>query len=78
MRVWIDVKQTLPEPDATVRVVAQQWAWTFVHPGPDGRLDTEDDITTTERAAPRRGHHLPLPARGAPMSCTASRCPRSG
>ena len=45
VRVWIDVKQTLPEnPYATVRVIAQQWAWTFEHPGPDGKLDTEDDI----------------------------------
>jgi len=48
IRVWVDVKQTLPEPDQTVRIIAQQWAWTFVHPGPDGALDTEDDITTTD------------------------------
>jgi cytochrome c oxidase subunit 2 len=48
IKVWVDVKQTLPEPDQTVRVIAQQWAWTFVHPGPDGVLDTEDDITTTD------------------------------
>ena len=30
---------------------AQQWAWTFVHPGPDGQLDTADDITDDQRAA---------------------------
>ena len=48
IKVWVDVKQTLPEPDRTVRVIAQQWAWTFVHPGPDGILDTDDDITTTD------------------------------
>jgi cytochrome c oxidase subunit 2 len=29
-----------------VRVIAQQWAWSFVHPGPDNVLDTADDITT--------------------------------
>jgi len=46
--VWYDIKQELPEPDRTVRVIAQQWAWTFVHPGPDGELDTEDDITTID------------------------------
>ncbi len=35
--VWVDVKQTLPaEPVPHIRVVAQQWAWSFVHPGPDG------------------------------------------
>jgi cytochrome c oxidase subunit 2 len=48
VRVWVDVKQTLPEPDARVRVVAQQWAWTFVHPGVDGVLDTDDDVRTTD------------------------------
>lgn len=65
VRVWIDVKQTLPEPDATVRVVAQQWAWTFVHPGPDGRLDTDDDITTTDelRLAVGTTYHYQLEAR---------------
>jgi cytochrome c oxidase subunit 2 len=46
IRVWYDVKQAMPEPQQTVRVVAQQWAWSFVQPGPDGRLDTEDDIKT--------------------------------
>lgn len=46
--VWVNVKQTLPEADRTIRVIAQQWAWTFVHPGPDGELDTDDDITTVD------------------------------
>ena len=46
VNVWFDVKQNLPEADATVRLIAQQWAWTFVHPGPDNVLDTADDITT--------------------------------
>ena len=44
--VWYNIKQRLPEADSTVRIVAQQWAWNFVHPGPDNELDTEDDITT--------------------------------
>ena len=44
VRIWVMVKQELPEPDATVRITAQQWAWTFQHPGPDNQLDTEDDI----------------------------------
>jgi cytochrome c oxidase subunit 2 len=46
--VWIEVKQDMPTADATVRIVAQQWAWTFVHPGPDGKLGTDDDITTVD------------------------------
>jgi len=49
VRVWVNVKQTLPEtPYATVRIVAQQWAWSFVHPGADGKLDTADDIKTVD------------------------------
>lgn len=48
IRVWYEVKQTLPRPDRVVRVIAQQWAWTFVDPGPDGLLDTDDDIATVD------------------------------
>ncbi len=46
VKVWYEVKQNLPDaPDKQiVRVIAQQWAWTFVHAGPDGKLDTPDDI----------------------------------
>ena len=47
--VWNDVKLSQPpEPVPHVRVVAQQWAWSFVHPGPDGQLDTADDIKTVD------------------------------
>jgi cytochrome c oxidase subunit 2 len=48
IRVWHDVKQELPPAERTVRVVGQQWAWTFVHPGADGELDTDDDIRTVD------------------------------
>jgi cytochrome c oxidase subunit 2 len=48
VRVWVLIKQTMPAADRTVRVVAQQWAWTFADPGPDGKLDTADDIRTTD------------------------------
>jgi len=46
LRVWFDVKIDLPPADEPVRIIAQQWAWTFVHAGSDGRLDTADDIRT--------------------------------
>jgi cytochrome c oxidase subunit 2 len=48
IRVWQDVKMTMPQADSTVRVIVQQWAWTFVHPGPDNKLDTPDDIRTVD------------------------------
>lgn len=49
VRVWHNVKQDLPEdPDYEIRIIGQQWAWSFVHPGADGALDTEDDIKTVD------------------------------
>jgi cytochrome c oxidase subunit 2 len=48
MYVWAAVRQDLPPAEQKVRVIAQQWAWTFVQPGPDGQLDTADDITTLD------------------------------
>ena len=44
--VWYNIKQVMPPADATVRVIGQQWAWSFQEPGPDGVLDTADDIRT--------------------------------
>jgi cytochrome c oxidase subunit 2 len=48
LRVWNTVKIIEPEPQEIVRIISQQWAWTFVHAGPDGRLDTADDIKTVD------------------------------
>lgn len=46
--VWKGIKQDLPDADATVRVIGQQWSWTFVHPGEDGQIDTDDDVITVD------------------------------
>jgi cytochrome c oxidase subunit 2 len=50
VRVWVEVKQELPSEAESqhVRVIGQQWAWSFVHPGADGKLETEDDIRTVD------------------------------
>jgi cytochrome c oxidase subunit II len=48
VRVWYNVEQKLPPADDTVRVIGQQWAWTFVHAGADRKLDTPDDIFTSD------------------------------
>jgi cytochrome c oxidase subunit 2 len=65
VRVWYTVKQDLPPAQQTVRVIGQQWAWSFVHPGPDGRLDTDDDITTVDELHLQVGtlYHYKLEAR---------------
>ena len=85
VKVWYDVKQDLPPAQETVRVIAQQWAWSFVHPGPDGQLDTADDIKTVDELHVEGGHALPLQARvtrraaqllGAGLPAQAGRDPR--
>lgn len=48
VKVWTDIKITLPEEDSVIRVIGQQWAWTFQHPGADNELDTADDIFTVD------------------------------
>ena len=48
IRVWINVKQTMPPADQTVRIVSQQFSWSFQLPGADGVLDTADDIRTVD------------------------------
>ncbi len=48
VKVWYDAKQDLPPAQQTVRVIGQQWAWSFIHPGPDGQIDTADDIKTVD------------------------------
>lgn len=49
IRVWVHIKQTLPPPDRTIQVTAQQWAWTFTDPGADDSLGTADDVHTTDQ-----------------------------
>ncbi len=63
--VWARVKQNLPPADETVRIIAQQWAWTFVHAGPDRQLDTADDVTTVNELHVRAGavYHYELTSR---------------
>ena len=53
--VWYDVKQDLKHGEQTIRIISQQWAWTFVHPGPDGVLDTPDDIRTVDELHVQNG-----------------------
>jgi cytochrome c oxidase subunit 2 len=48
IRVWYNVKQTLPPPDETIRVIGHQWSWVFVHPGLDGELGTADDVKVVD------------------------------
>ena len=65
VRVWVNVKQSPPPAEETVRVIGQQWAWSFVHAGKDGKLDTADDIRTVDELHVKVGttYHFKLEAR---------------
>lgn len=65
IRVWYHVKQQLPTPERTVRVIGQQWAWIFVDPGLDGQFDTADDIRTVDEMHIKTGvmYHYKLYSR---------------
>lgn len=65
VRVWMHVKQELPVAEDTVRVVGQQWAWSFVHAGPDHELGTADDVATVDELHVKVGKntHFKLEAR---------------
>ncbi len=45
-KVWHEVKIDMPEYDEQVRIISQQWAWTFEHAGADGLLETKEDNIT--------------------------------
>jgi len=45
-RVWAEIKQRMPEDAMQLEVTAEQFAWNIRYPGPDGKLNTPDDILT--------------------------------
>lgn len=57
VRVWFNVKQWMPAEAESeqVGIIAQQWAWTFVHAGPDKELDTADDIKLIDELHVEKG-----------------------
>ena len=63
--VWVDIKQTLPPRDNLVRIIGQQWSWSFIHAGPDGELDTQDDVSTVNDLHVENGktYHFELQSR---------------
>jgi len=41
---WARIKQRMPPDAMTVNATAKQFNWEFGYPGPDGELDTADDV----------------------------------
>lgn len=45
-RSWAEIKQNMPKEAMNIEVTAEQFAWNIRYPGPDGKLDTPDDVVT--------------------------------
>jgi cytochrome c oxidase subunit 2 len=43
--VWTKIKEQLPDTQSRVRILAKQFNWEITYPGPDGRFETDDDLT---------------------------------
>jgi cytochrome c oxidase subunit 2 len=41
---WETIEREPPKADVTVGVTGRQWNWIFTYPGPDGKLNTSDDV----------------------------------
>lgn len=46
---WAHIKEHRPAAENRIKITAQQFSWKFRHPGPDGELGTEDDISTRNK-----------------------------
>lgn len=44
--VWALVKEETPPASVSIRVTGEQFNWKFTYPGPDGKFETSDDLTT--------------------------------
>ena len=42
---WDEIRGTMPPSDYHIDVIAKQFNWDFVYPGPDGKIGTDDDLT---------------------------------
>jgi cytochrome c oxidase subunit 2 len=45
-RSWAEIKQNMPQGAMNVEITAEQFAWNIRYPGPDGKLETADDVVT--------------------------------
>jgi cytochrome c oxidase subunit II len=43
-RSWAEIKQNMPRDAMNIEITAEQFAWNIRYPGPDGKLETADDI----------------------------------
>ena len=53
-RSWAEIKQNMPKQAMNVEITAEQFAWNIRYPGPDGKLETPDDIVSLNQL------HMPV------------------
>lgn len=54
---WATIESHLPQADFEVAVIGRQWNFIFVYPGPDGKLNTADDVRVDK---PDSELHVPV------------------
>ena len=57
MSVWDTIENTPPKADVEVKITGRMWNWIFTYPGPDGKLDTSDDVVVD---AQNSALHVPV------------------
>ncbi len=54
---WSEIEAAPAKADVHVGIIARQWNWIFVYPGPDGILNTADDVVVDEMSS---SLHVPV------------------
>ena len=54
---WGQIESAPATVDVKVGIIARQWNWIFVYPGPDGILNTSDDVIVDEQNS---ALHVPI------------------
>ncbi len=80
MGTWAEhqVPDSAPKVQPLAEITARQFQWMMRYPGPDGRLNTPDDLHTGQRPALRQGQAGPDLPEVAATCCTRSSCPSCG
>ncbi len=53
-RSWAEIKQSMPQGAMNVEIMAEQFAWNLRYAGPDGKLNTGDDVVSLNQM------HIPV------------------
>ncbi len=46
---WQKMEEHIPKADVHIGITAKQWNYIFIYPGPDGKLNTTDDVVVNKQ-----------------------------